>query len=563
MSSVVSARDSVTPPPGTAGAGATKPEFRTTAEALLDDITALTELQANSVGEDHLLGNLAWKLMELTGADAADILLTTQGRNLVLRASTIAPEYVGRLRLGRGVGITGQVCVTGKTVVIRRNFGHHPHFAKYPGYDERGFESAIVQPMTAGGEPRGVLMLRRNTEWRAGKRELKRIERLALAAWDAYNGYRAAYLAGTRINRLGALSEVTSIISRSPYLEEILQLLVNMTAQQFGYKVCTVRLLDESNQELVLRATQATMKAYQRKRAIKLGESIAGRAIVEKRSLVVPDVQLEEEYIGHDLAEEQGLRSMICVPLLIQERPVGVLTCYTADLHYFGEDEIAALETIAKQAAVSIEHAKLQVRHTLMQEMHHRVKNNLQQVVSLLRLQLRHSHYTSIEQAINDSLNRILAIAAVHDLLSREDLDHVGIRSIAESLVHHHQQSFMPPDKFIDFEVRGEDVRLNMTQATQIALVINELIQNALEHGFKESSVGAIHINVEEEDGEIGIWVSNDGDPLPIGFDHRVAAHLGLQIVSNLARALGGKFSLTDRLGWSVAELKFARQGSE
>jgi two-component sensor histidine kinase len=274
-------------------------------------------------------------------------------------------------------------------------------------------------------------------------------------------------------------------------------------------------------------------------------------------------VQSEDDYIGHDLAVEQGLRSMICVPLTLQERPVGVLSCYTSEVRDFTPDEIKALETLAKQAAVSIEHAKLQVRNTLMQEMHHRVKNNLQQIASLLRLQIRHSAYRTIEQALNDCLNRILAIAAVHDLLSREDLDHVGIRSIAESLIHHQQSSFLLPDREIRFELRGTDANLNMTQATQLALVLNELIQNAIEHGFKITAKGEIHLNIEETENEVSIWVSNSGDPLPEGFDPTVVSNLGLKIVDNLARALGGKFKMSNVMGWTVAEVKFPRATGE
>jgi two-component sensor histidine kinase len=375
--------------------------------------------------------------------------------------------------------------------------------------------------------------------------------------------YNAAYQAGAQINRLGALSEVSRTIATSPYLEEILQLLVNLTAQQFNYRVCTVRLLDESRGELVLRATQAPAKAYQRKRAIKLGESIAGRAIAENRPIIVRDVQIEDDYIGHDLAVEQGLRSMVCVPLTLQDRPVGVISCYTSEVRDFLPNEIEALETLAKQAAVSIEHAKLAVRNTLMQEMHHRVKNNLQQVASLLRLQMRHTNYKSLEEALNDCLGRILAIAGVHDLLSREDLDHVGIRSIAETLVHHQQSSLMLPDRQIQFEVRGTDVTLNMSQATQLALVLNELIQNAMEHGFKITQNGEIHINVEEKDEEVSVWVSNSGDSLPDDFDPSLVSNLGLKIVDNLARSLGGRFKMSNVLGWTVSEVKFPKGSGE
>ncbi|HRI44218.1 MAG TPA: GAF domain-containing protein [Fimbriimonadaceae bacterium] len=526
---------------------------------VLDLVAPLSE----AATEDALLSEFAQRILQWTSADDADILVRSVGDGLVLRACTTAPEMVGRIRLGKGMGLAGTVLTTGRNIIVRRNLVGHRLFAEYPGLDETSFESALFVPMRGGARTEGVAVIRRTGPWSPSPAEVRRIERLVAAGSSIWLAYRAGYVTGSQSSRLGALSEVTKIITGSPYLEEILQLLVNITAQQFGYLVCTVRLLDEEHGELVLRATQSTAKAYQRKRAIKLGESIAGRAISANRAIVVRDVQEEEEYIGHDLAVEQGLHSMICVPLAIRDRPVGVMSCYSGEVRDFPPDEVEALETIAKQAAISIEHAKLQVRHTLMQEMHHRVKNNLQQVVSLLRLQLRQSHYKTLEEALNDSLFRILAISSVHDLLSREDLDHVGIRTIAESLVQHQQQSFLMPGKRIFFLVRGDEIRLNMTQATQIVLVLNELIQNAVEHGFERTDEGEIHITVEDRDGEVGVWVSNNGDALPPNFDPAVAGHLGLQIVENLTRGLGGTFKIGDVFGWTVAEVKFAKEAGE
>ncbi|MBL8040580.1 MAG: GAF domain-containing protein [Chthonomonas sp.] len=521
------------------------------------------DLAARAKSEDLLLNDAAAMCRAALDADAIDILFFERD-DAVLRASTLAPESAKRVRFKPTVGLASLVLRSQKRVIMKKRAATHPDHLKYPGFDEQDFESVVVEPLIWHDRVIGVMYVRRHTEWAPKKAELTKIEFMCRELMAAIAIFRNGYEIGLRGNRrLGAVTEVAEIMSRSPYLEEILQLLVNITAQQFNYKVVSVRLLDEANQELVLRATQATVKAYQRKRAIKLGESIAGRAIAEQRTIVVVDVQAEPDYIGHDLAVEQGLRSMICVPLMIQERPVGVLTCYTPTVRTFEADEVTALETIARQAAVSIEHAKLQVRNTLMQEMHHRVKNNLQQVVSLLRLQLRHSHYKSIAEAINDSLARILAIASVHDLLSREDLDHVDLKSIADSLVQHQLQSFIPPDKTINFEVRGDDVRLNMTQATQVALVINELIQNSVEHGFRSASTGQVHINIEADESQVGIWVSNDGDPLPDGFNQETSGHLGLQVVHNLARSLGGKYVIEDRLGWTVNEVVFTRHMSE
>ncbi|HVT13662.1 MAG TPA: GAF domain-containing protein [Fimbriimonadaceae bacterium] len=524
----------------------------------------LTQTLIRAKDEDELLSELAVELLHDSDADSVDILLRDDGEGLVLRASTMSPEFVYRLKLGKGVGLCGEVMATGKPLMVRQGALKMPKYASYPGIDGRESEALLICPvMGPDGKPSGAIEYGKATAWKlAGPKQQELIQRAEMAS-ELLMAYRSAYQSGTQVNRLGALSEVSKTISTSPYVEEILQLLVNLTAQQFNYTVCTVRLLDESRQELVLRATQAPAKAYQRKRAIKLGESIAGKAIVENRAIIVKDVQVEEDYIGHDLAVEQGLRSMICMPLTIQDRAVGVLSCYTSEIHTFGPDEIKALETLAKQAAVSIEHAKLQVRNTLMQEMHHRVKNNLQQIASLLRLQMRHSEYKSLEEALNDVLSRILAIASVHDLLSREDLDHVGLRSITETLVQHQQGSLILPDKRIAFQVRGEDVHLNMTQATQIALVLNELILNAVEHGFDKATSGEIHVNVEEKEDEVSVWVSDSGDKLPENFDLAASSHLGLQIVESLVRALGGKFSLKDIFGWTVAEVKFMRRSAE
>jgi two-component sensor histidine kinase len=532
----------------------------------LSDAASLPFLDAlsRSHSEDELLAELANELRHAAAADGADILVVDGAGGLILRASTEMPEMNSRFRLGKGKGLSGTALAENKSLFIDADVERHPNYARIPGVPDGTYQSIALLPIQLnGGPPTGVVSFKRTRVWKFSAPERKRLATLVQFTAHCMNAFHNAFNAGSQVNRLGALTEVSRTISSSPYLEEILQLLVNLTAQQFHYLVCTVRLLDEDRGELVLRATQASVKAYQRKRAIKLGESIAGRAIAENQPIIVPDVKDEEDYIGHDLAEEQGLRSMICVPLTIQDRAVGVLTCYTGDVHEFPEDEIAALETLAKQAAFAIEHAQYQVRDTLMQEMHHRVKNNLQQVASLMRLQLRHGEYKSLEEALNDTLARILAIAAVHDLLSREDLDHVAVLSIAESLVQHQTSSLMLPGKSIKFDVRGTNVTLSMTQATQIALVLNELVLNAVEHGFKTTDSGEVHITVEEKAGEVALWVANNGDELPPDFDMATESHLGLQIVENLARALSGRFKLSNILGWTVAEVKFTRFRSE
>jgi two-component sensor histidine kinase len=522
----------------------------------------LRAAMAAARNEEQLMQEAAQASKALTKWGACDILVAGPRGSLILVGSTHSPEYAMRFRLGPGRGTASRAFRSGKVVVVKTSLQEDPDYTKHPGIPEPGYDAAYVAPLIGTKGPLGVFFLRRLDSWEPTTAELKWLGEVAEVIAFGLEVFQNGHKSRLEDDKLGAVSEVTTSIASSPYLEEILQLLVNLTAQRFNYKVVTVRLLDTKREELVLRATQATNKAYQRKEAIKLGESIAGRVIKENRTMIVPNVQKDADYIGHDLAVEQGLKSMICVPLSIHDRPLGVMTCYTGKVRNFGREEIAALETLAQQAAISIEHARLQVRNTLMQEMHHRVKNNLQQIASLLRLQQRQSHYKSLEEALEDSLSRILAIAAVHELLSREDLDHVSIKSIAESLVQHQQQSFLLPGKRIEFKVEGQDVYLSTTQATQISLIINELILNAVEHGFKETDSGRVIVSVAPEGEKVRLVVSNTGDPLPPDFDLK-KGQLGLQIIRSLSLGLGGDFSLETVGGTTVATMVFKRATAE
>jgi len=146
---------------------------------------------------------------------------------------------------------------------------------------------------------------------------------------------------------------------------------------------------------------------------------------------------------------------------------------------------------------------------------------------------------------LNESLSRILAIATVHDLLSREDLDMVPIKRLAETILFHTQQGLIPPHKHIDTRVIGDDFLLPLQQATSFALILNELVQNAVEHGFRDLDSGRITVTIREEPERYRLTVVNDGTPLPDSFDPRKTMTLGLRIVDDLVRGgLQGTFDM-------------------
>lgn len=168
--------------------------------------------------------------------------------------------------------------------------------------------------------------------------------------------------------QIKALSKISKAITSELYLEDLLKLLVTVTAEVMKSKICSLMLLDEEKKELVVRATQSVSEAYNQKPNIKLGEGIAGRVALENRPISVLDVTADPNYINIDVAKKEKLCSLLSVPLAVKGKVIGVLNCYTTTPHQFNETEIATLTAVASQAAIAIENTELMVKTKVIQE---------------------------------------------------------------------------------------------------------------------------------------------------------------------------------------------------
>ena len=166
-------------------------------------------------------------------------------------------------------------------------------------------------------------------------------------------------LKSKKLKGFDLLYEVSRAITSNRYVEEILLLVVGMTADLMGSKICSLMLLNEEKQELVIKATQSLSEHYRTKAPIKVGESVVGRVVQQKVPITVRDVTAESGYKYPEIARAEGLRSLISVPMMIKNRVIGVLNCYTTTEHEFGEEEIKLLVGVANQAAVAIENTNL------------------------------------------------------------------------------------------------------------------------------------------------------------------------------------------------------------
>jgi len=168
--------------------------------------------------------------------------------------------------------------------------------------------------------------------------------------------------------QIKALSKISKAIASELYLEDILRLIVAVTAQVMGSNICSLMLLDEKSGELVIRATQSISGEYNKKPPLKLGEGIAGKVAKENKPMTIKDVTKEKEYKYRNIAKKEGLCSLLCIPLAVKGKVIGVINCYTPMPHDFSETEIDILTSIANQAAVAIENTELLVKSRVIQE---------------------------------------------------------------------------------------------------------------------------------------------------------------------------------------------------
>ncbi len=164
------------------------------------------------------------------------------------------------------------------------------------------------------------------------------------------------------LKQIEALSKVANLITSGLYLEELLRLVVNVTAEIMNSKICSLMLLNLDRKELIIRATQSVSEAYNKKPNVKLGEGIAGTVAQENKPICVLDVKEDSRYVNRDIAKKEGLCSLASVPLAVKGKVIGVLNCYTSKKHKFSKQELGLLIVLANQAALAIENAELDLR---------------------------------------------------------------------------------------------------------------------------------------------------------------------------------------------------------
>jgi len=330
----------------------------------------ISESISSNLNLDEVLKQIIEIVVQVAHADACLLyLLDGRKEELILRASKNPhPKLIGRIRLEIGEGITGWVAKEKKPVAIPKNASDDPRFKVFHNLPEDRYQAFLSVPLIVKNEVIGVINVQHKRSHEYNHGEMALLTTIAHQVGGAIENARLYQEMRKKAMQIETLSQVSRTITSNRYLEEILHLIVTMTAEMMDSKICSIMLLNEERQELEIAATQSLSDAYRKKPPLKIGQSISGLAVKERRPIGVLDVTREASYMYPDLAVKEGLRSLLSVPMMLKERVIGVINSYTSYEHRFSEEEIKLLQSVANQAAVAIENTKLMQRSLEMEE---------------------------------------------------------------------------------------------------------------------------------------------------------------------------------------------------
>lgn len=512
---------------------------------------------------DAMLQTVVQVVRETMAGDSCSIFLYEPSSNsLVLRASVgLNPEATGRVTLQLGAGITG-LAAQNRRIMAVADARNHPAYLDYPWVGDQSYTSHVSVPLALRSPDRlvGVLNILTLDRREFGNDELAFLQtaagEMAIAIENAQLFHETDIQLRRRVIELSSLQTMSRTVASTLDLPVLLGVICEQAVVLTGALGAEIyrQGRDGSDEfELLLRYPEDEQPAFDTINA-------------PVRDLV-SEVFRSGSAIWRRFSDAEGDLYVHALPMMTGRRSVGALCIFQRSHPSSGSDAEALVHAFSDTAAIAIENAELyeEARRgytrasTLLQEMHHRVRNNLQTVAALLSMQARHADNEDIQESLREAVGRIRSIAAVHDLLSGSNLQETTLDTVMRHVVEEARINILPSDSRISIIVEPSDVWVTSREATVFALLINEFIHNAVTHGFAGRNEGEIRIVSHTTSSGAVLDVIDDGRGFPPAFDIRSSAGLGFQIGRTLAQVdLRGSLDVLNRPeGGAVVRVTF------
>ena len=531
-------------------------------------LTTLAGVANSSLNIDEIARNTLAVALESAGMNGGAIyLVDLKHQQLRLYMQMGLPnefvEQIGMLNWGEGT--PGYVAASGQAVVIGDMTVHPPAVPSMAA--SHGFRAIIVVPVKAKGELLGTLALVNRQPIEFTPEVVEMITAMGNQLGIAVANARLYETQLRENEKLTALVDISSGSAQQLELEPLLQRILERAAAllKAGAAYISHYNATEERVEIVAASTNFTRLIGMRYPAT-LG--LFGQIRPQRQGRIFTRQEVVEHGYSPVL-READVRSALVVPLISRNELIGALslTRHGANAVEFTPANLELMEAFASRAAVAIDNAQLlkdlgrknNLLQLLIEEAHHRIKNNLQMISGLLQLEADTAQVGPTAEFLRTAITRIQAIAQVHNLLSEEMPEKVDIQTLIATIIHTLVSSASGTNGAPEVVVEVEHLWLGADQAVPLALIVNELVSNSFLHGCPSAGQPLrVQIQCRQQDDHMQLVVADNGGGFDNCKDWREFEGQGMNIVAQLAQVnLRGDLQIHSRDGGVRAELRF------
>ncbi|MCD1294006.1 hypothetical protein CUJ83_03230 [Methanocella sp. CWC-04] len=355
--------------------------------------------------------------------------------------------------------------------------------------------------------------------------------------------------------KMEILNDVITSVNESEDLASILEETISSTMELLNFEAGAIYLLDDNGEFAYLRSMKGLPDNFVRKKK-KIDISRKPYDMIFLKGL--PMISQNYSRINPEMAKEWDIRSIAGVPLISKDKVIGALYIVSRSDHEFSREDVDLLTAIGREIGTAI--TKMQTeeslksslgeKEVLLKEIHHRVKNNLQIISSLLSLQSNYTYNEEFIQMIRDSKARVKSMALIHErLYESKDLSRIKFGEYVKALVTDLSRSFGISKDRIRITLNIDNVEVDVDTAIPCGLIINELVSNCIKYAFPGERRGDIYVSFRKESDTYRLTVKDNGVGLPDDLDINEMKSLGLQLVCTLTTQLDGTIEICSNEG--------------